>query len=161
MYKSLDEKGKVCMKMTALICLIITIVILLIGGGAVLYFGYKDCINIYLIVSGILIFLELINIFIFTNIRYKRYKYLINDEKIEVIEGLFWVTRTIIPIERLHQIVLNEGPVDKKYGLVNLKIVTAGGSVKIAFIPKEEGVEITELLKNKINNIARGDTCEV
>ncbi|MGL5477550.1 MAG: PH domain-containing protein [Clostridium sp.] len=155
--QKLHLDSKKCMKFSGGISLLITIVVIILG-----YFLCDKFLSLkyhkyfYIIASFILI-LELIEYFLIINLRFKRYKYQVTQEKIEIIEGVISVKDTIIPIERIHQIRLKEGPIDKRYGLVNLDILTAGGNATISFIKKEEGEKIGEFLTEKVNSIKRGE----
>jgi membrane protein YdbS with pleckstrin-like domain len=86
-------------------------------------------------------------------IRYRRYRYLIDREKIVVQEGLWFITREFAPIERIHQIAVKSGPIDRLYGLANVIATTAGGTVTIRFLEKEKAEEIADALQEKVRQI--------
>lgn len=155
--KSLDKKGITVMRINALISGVIILLII----GIISMFIYPEIENtlgktlIITISLGILI-LILIDILIFPKIRYDRYKYLVTDERIEVKKGLFLITTSIIQIKRIQKIELSNGPIDRKFGLSNVEIYTAAGTVDIKFLKNSEAREISdkvnELLKNKLEN---------
>lgn len=86
--------------------------------------------------------------------RYRRYRYAIDQECIDVREGYLWSTEHIVPVERLHQVALQRGPIDWVFGLTKVMVVTAGGEVTIRFLEYEKAQDIAESLKQKINQIA-------
>lgn len=86
-------------------------------------------------------------------VRYRRYRYLIDREKVMVQEGLWFITREFAPIERLHQIAVKSGPIDRLYGLAKVIATTAGGTVTIRFLEKEKAEEIADTLQKKVRHI--------
>lgn len=87
-------------------------------------------------------------------VRYRRYMYCIDSEAIRVREGLFWISESIVPIERLHKIEVSQGPVARMFKMSTVCVTTAGGDVNIKFLREERAGEISETLKTKINSIA-------
>lgn len=155
MYKSLDKKGITVMRINAIVTGLITLIILAIAIVA-LYTELESQIakTITIIITSIIAISVLLNIIIFPNIRYNRYKYLITNEKIEVKKGLFLITTSIIQIKRIQKIELSNGPIDRIFNLSNVNIFTAAGTVDIKFLNNKEANEISnkvnELLKNKL-----------
>lgn len=155
MYKSLDKKGKTVMRINAFIRGLIFLIIT----GAIAIPAYLNVENtlwqtIIIICAGIIILSTILDIILFPQIRYNRYKYLINDDRIEVKKGLFLITTSIIQIKRVQKIELSNGPIDRMFNLSNVDIFTAAGTVDIKFLKNEEAKEISdkvnELLKNKL-----------
>lgn len=87
-------------------------------------------------------------------IRFYRYRYKIDDESIDIIEGYIFVTRSIVPINRLHKLEIIQGQYDKICNVAKVNVTTAGGDVTIRFLETEKADKITESLKKKINEIA-------
>ena len=84
-------------------------------------------------------------------IRFKRYKYLIAPDRVEIIEGLIFISRTIVPIDRIHQIDIESGPLDRLTGLESVSVITAGSSAKFAFLEPEEAEKIALHLNEVIS----------
>lgn len=87
-------------------------------------------------------------------VRYERYRYRFSDEDIDVREGFLFLHRDIVPIERLHKVALESGPVDRIFSLAKVIVTTAGGDVVIRFIEEEAAEKIVERLKVRINQYA-------
>ena len=157
-YEKLNRKAIYCMFLGTLVGILI-----FLGVIVITYFGLSssdipDYIFLNLTKALIaIIILSIIYIFISPIIRYNRYKYKINDEEVDVIEGLWFITRTIVPIERLHKITLQRGPIDNIFGLSKVIITTAGGDAVIRFLENEKAEKIAESLKNKVNEIAKNE----
>lgn len=155
MYKSLDKKGKTVMRINSVISgLIILIITGIIAIPAYLNVSSTLWQTIIIICAGIIILGVILDIILFPQIRYNRYKYLITDDRIEVKKGLFLITTSIIQIKRVQKIELSNGPIDRMFNLSNVNIFTAAGTVDIKFLNNDEAKEISnkvnELLKNKL-----------
>ncbi len=155
MYKALDKKGITVMRINAIITGLITLVILGIG----IYFIYpllKETFHfvIFYIIVGIIIILVFLDIFLFPRLRYNRYSYLIDKDRIEVKKGLFFITTSIILIKRIQKVELSTGPIDRLFNLSNVTIYTAAGNVLIKFLNTDEALKtidkINALLKQKL-----------
>lgn len=155
MYKSLDRDSIKVMRINAIISGIILFIIC-----TILFLIFKDenqTVKVIALIVYILIIINIVlNITLYTNIRYKRYKYMVTDEKIEVIKGLFQLQRTIILIGRVQKIDEFHGPIDRKFNLANVSIQTAAGVAEIKFLKDEEAEDIinrvNKILKQKLEN---------
>ena len=101
-------------------------------------------------IVGILL---VINAVISPYFRYHRYRYSINEECIDIQEGYLFVKRNIVPIERLHKLQTEQGPIDRIFHVAKVNVTTAGGDVTIRFLQKDKADAIAESLKNRINQI--------
>ena len=86
-------------------------------------------------------------------LRFHRYRYRIDEEFIDIREGYLFVTRDIVPIERLHKMQTVRGPIDTMFGVAKVKVTTAGGDVVIRFLEQERADRIAEGLGKYINRI--------
>lgn len=117
----------------------------------------------YPILSGLYAFLMVtlaVNGFCSPPFRYRRYRYAIDEECIQIREGYLWREEHIVPMERLHQITMAQGPIDRIFGLTKVIVTTAGGEVTIRFLEYEKAQLIAESLKKKINQIAMEERTE-
>ena len=102
----------------------------------------------------IIVILDFIYLLISPKVRYERYRYSITEDAIDVKEGFIFITRSIVPIERLHKIAIEKGPIDRIFNLAKVIVTTAGGDVEIRFLEDEKSELIANALKNKINEMA-------
>ena len=105
-----------------------------------------------MIVLAVIILL-LANAVISPYFRFHRYHYSINEECIDIKEGYLFVKREIVPIERLHKLEMQKGPIDRICGVAKLIVTTAGGDVTLRFVEDSKVEEISEFLKKRINQI--------
>ncbi len=148
-YSKLSKNALVCMYIGSGILDIIVAAIVTVA-WQVFFREEKWAMIIAIVLLAICVFDLLIN----PMIRYRRYLYCIDDECIDVKEGLLFVKRNIVPIERLHKIAVNRGPLDNMLGLAKVSVTTAGGDVVIRFLDMETADKIAETLKRRINQIA-------
>ena len=153
-YKSIDPKAKSCMRVVAtiwnLILFIVAIIVLMIlsSEGVI-----AD--SLFIGIAAVVLALCLAYVVAAPIVRYKRYRYFIDDDMLIVVEGLFFVTKSIAPIERIHQIAVKRGPIDRMYGMSNVVVTTAGGEVKIAFLDNDVAEEIADRLRVRVNGLAK------
>ena len=147
-YCSLDKKAITIMRINAFIWLFVFGLIYFFFKSFEIEMSKEVAIGVNVAISGVFILL-LLNVLVFPNIRYQRYKYYVNDEVIDVKKGLIVITRSIVPIERVQKIELTMGPIDRCYGLSTVVIYTAAGVVTIKFLKNEVAQKITDYL-NKI-----------
>ena len=54
--------------------------------------------------------------------------YAVRNKDIVFRSGVFWRTVTAIPYNRIQHVEKDSAPLDRRYGIANLKIFTAGGA---------------------------------
>ena len=148
-YIRLEKKAQNCMRISAIIVLAIILIPATVIAIWLLEAGLagKVCI-------GISWALAIVYIIAAPKVRYERYRYCIDSEAIRVREGLFWVSESIVPIERLHKIEVSQGPIARIFKFSTVCVTTAGGDVNVKFLSDDVAAEIAEKLKSKINSIA-------
>ena len=146
-YSKLDPKAKKSWRLARLIFLIFLLIIFIVvisltGGKARVICG---------IVGGIIILLQLLQTFIYPEIEYRQWKYIVTDDRIEIKKGIFFHNTSITPISRIQHVTISEGPISRHYGLAKVEINTAGGHFEIEGLPHETAVRICEYLKERVN----------
>ena len=83
---------------------------------------------------------------------YRRYRYRIDDEKAEIRRGVIVISHTLVPIERIHQVQVAKGPINRMFGLANVNITTAGGTAVLEYLD----IETAESVATKLNECVVG-----
>lgn len=149
-YEKLSKEAIGCMFVATLVQLIISSSILF-----VIWFIFREYLpQIVKSIMIVIILLDLLYLILSPKIRYERYRYSITEDCIDVREGFIFIKRSIVPIERLHKIAIEKGPIDRIFKLAKVIVTTAGGDVVIRFLQDEKSEFIAEALKKKINDIA-------
>ena len=160
MYERLNRKAIGCIFINAIITFIILCLFLSIGWIAADQYIEGTLKIIIRIAIIVLLIVDLLVVISSPKIRYLRYKYLINDEKIDIIEGFIFVQRNIVPIKRIHKISIKQGPIDKIFKLAKVEVTTAGGDVTIRFLEEDKAEKIAENLKKEVNIIVQNEVTE-
>lgn len=149
-YKKLDKKARTYMYVTSFIKTVIAALTLI-----TIYFFIRKNFEIPILFLVGFIALLLINAVIGPMVRYHRYAYILNEEYIDVRKGYLFVERQIVPIERIHNIEINNGPISRIFSLSDVKVTTAGSTISISYLEEEKAEEIVQVLQKRINIIAR------
>jgi uncharacterized protein len=124
----------------------------IVGGGLVtlgVLFDWPVWI-ITAVIILILIFSYLITFF-FPKLRWKRWRYEVREQEIELQRGVFIIKRTLIPMVRVQHVDTQQGPLLRKYRLSTVMISTAATVHEIPALEMEEAEE----LRQSISRLAR------
>lgn len=88
-------------------------------------------------------------------VRFYRYRYIIDETRIVKMEGLVFITTEMAPIERVHQISVMRGPIDRLTGLSKVMATTAGGQITIRFLEQSVADELAAKLEATIKQITK------
>jgi membrane protein YdbS with pleckstrin-like domain len=78
--------------------------------------------------------------------------YAVRQQDITYKKGWIFRSRTTVPFNRIQHSEINQGPLDRKYGISSLKIFTAGGSTSdltIPGLPPEEAERLHEFITDQ------------
>lgn len=103
-------------------------------------------------IVGYVIFSALL--FLIYRLSFKKRGFALREKDIIYKHGVIAETTTIIPINRIQHVALDEGLISRKYGLATLQIYTAGGAtghVHLAGIEVEKAKIIKEVLVKKLD----------
>ncbi|MDR0885986.1 MAG: PH domain-containing protein [Clostridiales Family XIII bacterium] len=103
-----------------------------------------------LIPVAVVVLLWLITVTWVPRFRYARYRYQVHDAYIDILEGIIFVKRTVIPLVRVQYTDSSQGPFLRAYKLAQVDINTAGGSITIPGLSLEDA----DLLRDKIAELA-------
>jgi membrane protein YdbS with pleckstrin-like domain len=112
-------------------------------------FNWPIWIAIVLIIIGLLELLLLV--FVLPSLKWKRWRYEVREEEIELQRGILIQTRTLIPMIRVQHVDTVQGPLLRKYHLASVIINTAATAHEIPALEESEAEE----LRTFISNLAR------
>ncbi len=86
-----------------------------------------------------------------------RFVYWLEDDEFRVEHGVFIRKKRYIPLERIQSIQITEGVLQRIFGLVKVRVETAGGSgleaeAELVAVTKQEAKEIQDYIKKKKEN---------
>lgn len=100
-----------------------------------------------------LVLLELyaiIGLLIFPQIEYKQWGYLVEEDRVVIRHGIFFVKTTIVPIIRIQNITVSQGPINRSLGLYKVEMSLASGTFGIEGLNQETADQISENLKSRL-----------
>ena len=77
---------------------------------------------------------------------------MIAQDRIEICEGLIFLRRTIVPIDRIYQIDIRTGPLDNAVGVAKVIVTTAGSTAAFRFLEPEAADEIALYINENVLN---------
>lgn len=89
-------------------------------------------------------------------IRWKRWRYHVDHNEIDLRRGLLVVTRTLIPIKRVQHVDTRQGPVYRQFGLASVAVTTAGDTHEIPALSEPVADELRRTI-SEYARIARED----
>lgn len=155
-YQKISKKARGCMLVNEIILALVCTAVL----GGVWWFFREETLPISIHLLWVLAAVIWVVSLIAPFVRYERYRYRFTEEEIDVKEGFLFVERNIVPIERLHKIAMETGPIDRIFGLSKVNVTTAGGDVVIRFLEAERAEQIVERLKTRINQYVQSERKE-
>lgn len=88
----------------------------------------------WLLFSAIMIVslsLYLLTVLVWPKLRWRRWKYDVSDREIDMLRGIIFQKRTLVPINRVQHVDTRHGPVYRKFGLSSVTISTAATTHEI------------------------------
>ncbi|AJD90138.1 membrane protein [Jeotgalibacillus malaysiensis] len=106
----------------------------------------------FIIGAGAALVLEIILfVFVLPTLKWKRWRYEVREEEIELQHGIFVVTRTLVPMVRVQHVDTEQGPILRKYRLATISISTAATLHQIPALDIDEA----DQLRDSISALAR------
>jgi uncharacterized protein len=84
-------------------------------------------------------------------LRWRRWRYEVRDEEIDLLHGTVRLTRTLVPMLRVQHVDTTRGPIDQVLGLATVVVHTAAGQTTIPALDEDEA----GLLRDRIAALAR------
>ena len=89
--------------------------------------------------------------FVIPPVRYARWRYQISDDFLEIMTGIVWKKRTVIPFIRVQNTDTKQGPLMRLFGLSSVTVSTAAGEHEIPGLD----VRVADELRNRAAELAR------
>lgn len=135
------------MRVTSLLQSLVLLVACLV---AVVFGGLYGVVKVAVMAAGAVV--AVLWAVVFPALRFIRYKYLIDADRIEIIRGVLFVSRTVVPINRIHQINVSRGPIDTAFGVAKVSVITAGSTAVLRFVDEDEAQSIALYLNERVEN---------
>lgn len=103
------------------------------------------------IAAIIAVFFTVFMVKIIPTLRWKRWRYEVREQEIELQHGIWIIKRTLVPMVRVQHVDTLQGPILRKYQLATIEITTAATKHEIPAVNMEEAEE----LRHAISRLAR------
>jgi len=92
----------------------------------------------------------LISFIVYPPLEYRQWGYYIDDEKVVIKNGLFFISQTTIPVIRIQNITVSQGLINRAMELYTVEMSLASGSFEIVGLDKATADSINEGLRAKL-----------
>ena len=65
------------------------------------------------------------------DLRWRRWRYEIREDEVDLQRGIVWVSRTLVPLARIQHVDTQSGPLQRRFGLATVVFFTAAGPNQI------------------------------
>ena len=105
---------------------------------------------------GVLPFLAALVLFValagvLPDLRWRRWRYEIRAEEVDLQRGIFWVSRTLVPLARIQHVDTQSGPLQRRFGLATVVFYTAAGANQIPELSAPVAAEV----RDRISELTR------
>lgn len=152
--KRISERALTVWRITATIYSIFTL--LLCGGIIALTLIFDWPVWISVIAVIILLLESYFFIYLFPRIKWKRWRYEVREQELELQQGIFIVKRTLVPMIRVQHVDTRQGPILRKYDLATVTVSTAATTHEIPALEVEEAEEM-RIFISKLARVADED----
>lgn len=101
-------------------------------------------------VLGLFCLYSLISTAVFPPIEYRQWGYRIEEDKVIIRHGLFFIDKTVIPMIRIQNVTTSQGPIDRRYGLCSVELAIASGSFEIKCLTAEKAEQLSLYLNERL-----------
>lgn len=111
---------------------------------------------ISMILIGLGVISTYLQIILFPTLRWRRWRYEVREEEIELQHGFFIRSRMLIPMVRVQHVETVQGPILRKYHLASVIVVTAATGHEIPALEESEAEELRFYI-SKLARVAEED----
>lgn len=83
-------------------------------------------------------------------VRWRRWRYEVSEQEVDLKRGVIVIKRTLIPMARVQHVDTEQGPILRRYNLATVSVSTAAGLHEIPALPVEEA----DALRDNIARLA-------
>jgi membrane protein YdbS with pleckstrin-like domain len=84
-------------------------------------------------------------------LRWRRWRYEIRPDEVDLQRGIFWISRTLVPLARIQHVDTRQGPLQRRFGLSTVVLYTAAGPNQIP----ELSTPVAERARDRIAELTR------
>jgi uncharacterized protein len=77
-------------------------------------------------------------------LRWRRWRYEIRGDEVDLQRGIVWVSRTLVPLARIQHVDTRNGPLQRRFGLATVVFYTAAGPNQIPELSAPVAAEVRD-----------------
>lgn len=104
-----------------------------------------------LIPFGFFIYLLIVHVWILPRLKYRYFRYGVVDDEIRVHQGIFFKSRTAVPLFRVQNIDTTVGPLMRRMALTGISLKTSAQRVYIPELHDTEAEDLRRMIRALIN----------
>ena len=86
-------------------------------------------------------------------LRWRRWRYEIREDEVDLQCGILWIARTLVPLARIQHVDTRSGPLQRRFGLATVVFYTAAGTNQIP----ELSAPVAAAVRDRIAELTRDD----
>ena len=112
-------------------------------GGGSLFFGALPVLAVLALSAAV--------VGVVPGLRWRRWRYEIRPDEVDLQRGIFWISRTLVPLARIQHVDTRQGPLQRRFGLSTVVFYTAAGPNQIP----ELSTLVAERVRDRIAELTR------
>ena len=92
-------------------------------GGGSFFLGVLPVLAVLVLAGGV--------VGVVPGMRWRRWRYEIRPDEVDLQRGIFWISRTLVPLARIQHVDTRQGPLQRRFGLSTVVFYTAAGPNQI------------------------------
>ena len=94
-----------------------------------------------IVVVGVLL---VISVGVVPGLRWRRWRYEIREDEVDLQRGIVWISRTLVPLARIQHVDTQSGPLQRRFGLATVVFYTAAGANQIPELSAPVAAEVRD-----------------
>ena len=112
-------------------------------GWALVRFGDVSLFVAVLPVLAVLV-LGFVVVGVAPGLRWRRWRYEIRPDEVDLQRGILWIGRTLVPLARIQHVDTRQGPLQRRFGLSTVVFYTAAGPNQIPELSTPVAAEVRD-----------------
>ncbi len=88
--------------------------------------------------------LVVISVGVVPGLRWRRWRYEIREDEVDLQRGIVWISRTLVPLARIQHVDTQSGPLQRRFGLATVVFYTAAGANQIPELSAPVAAEVRD-----------------
>ena len=126
----LDPRAKVLWRITGALYALPPLVGAALAGWAMVRMAERPLL-IGILPVAVVLALAVLAVGVAPGLRWRRWRYEIRPDEVDLQRGIFWVSRTLVPLARIQHVDTRQGPLQRRFGLATVVFYTAAGPNQI------------------------------